>query len=171
HPLFQVLLQVQNTARADLTLSGLSLQAMDADTGTSKFDLAFHVAEEHDADGRPAGMEITLEYSADLYTPDAAGRVLDSFHRLLRAAIGDPRARLTDLPVIDPAEAAALTSDAGLDLRDLTVRPVPDWFERIADERGDAAALIVDGAPVSYRQLDQQANRIAHALILHGIGT
>ncbi|SEN21075.1 non-ribosomal peptide synthase domain TIGR01720/amino acid adenylation domain-containing protein [Paracoccus alcaliphilus] len=171
HPLFQVLLQVQNTARADLTLPGLSLQAMDADTGTSKFDLAFHVAEEHDADGRPAGMEITLEYSADLYTPDSAGRVLDSFHRLLRAAIGDPQARLTDLPVIDPAEAAALTSDAGLDLRDLTVRPVPDWFERIADERGDAAALIVDGAPVSYRQLDQQANRIAHALIARGIGT
>ncbi|WP_276312125.1 non-ribosomal peptide synthetase [Paracoccus siganidrum] len=170
HPLFQVLLQVQNTARAELALPGLSLQPMDPDTGTSKFDLAFHVAEQSDAEGRPSGLEITLEYSGDLYTPDSAGRVLDSFRRLLEAAIRNPQARLNDLPVIDPAEAAALTSDAGLDLRELPVRPVPEWFERIAEERGDAAALIADDAPVSYRQLDQQANRIAHALIARGIG-
>ncbi|WP_269902633.1 non-ribosomal peptide synthetase [Paracoccus onubensis] len=171
HPLFQVLLQVQNTARASLTLPGAMLHPMDPETGSAKFDLAFHVAENTDATGRPSGLEITLEYSDDLYTSDSAGRVLASFRRLLEAAIRDPQARLSDLPVIDPAEAEALISDSGLDLRDLPVRPIPGWFERIVDQHADATALIADGHPLSYRELDEQANRIARALIARGIGT
>ncbi|WP_243698776.1 non-ribosomal peptide synthetase [Paracoccus alkanivorans] len=170
HPLFQVLLQVQNTARANLTLPGARLQPMDPDTGSAKFDLAFHVAEDTDADGRPSGLEITLEYSGDLYTPDSAGRVLACFRRLLEAAIHDPQARLSELPVIDPAEAEALTSDARLDLRDLPVRPVPDWFEQIVDQHADAHALTAGEQQVSYRQLDEWANRIARALVARDIG-
>ncbi len=46
----------------------------------------------------------------------------------------------------------------------------PYVHERIAMQAPGSVALIVDGQPVTYAQLDRRANRLAHALIAEGVG-
>lgn len=49
-------------------------------------------------------------------------------------------------------------------------RSIPWLFERRVEEFGNRPALLVDGAPLTYAQLNRNANRLAHAL-LDRIGT
>ncbi|MBL1110785.1 hypothetical protein JK361_40765, partial [Streptomyces sp. 5-8] len=57
HPLFQVMLVLQNNDQADLRLPGLGLEVEQLGTQTSKFDLLLSVRERFGADGRMLGLE------------------------------------------------------------------------------------------------------------------
>src|SRR5262245_12235712 len=61
HPLFQVMLTLQNQAGAELELCGLEARAEEVSSGRSKFDLSVSVAERRDAGGRRAGIVGALE--------------------------------------------------------------------------------------------------------------
>ncbi|MGW2184279.1 condensation domain-containing protein, partial [Streptomyces sp. NPDC001732] len=63
HPLFQVMIVLQNNAVASLDLPGLVARPVDGGGGASKFDLGFNFVERTDLDGAPAGIEVTVEYS------------------------------------------------------------------------------------------------------------
>ena len=57
HPLFQVMLVLQNNAELGLELSGLSAGFEAVATASAKFDLSLSLAERRGADGSPAGIE------------------------------------------------------------------------------------------------------------------
>ena len=57
HPLFQVMLVLQNNAELGLELSGLSASFEAVATASAKFDLSLSLAERRGADGSPAGIE------------------------------------------------------------------------------------------------------------------
>src|SRR6185503_21059709 len=65
HPLFQTMLVLQDVP--ELRLPGLRTRTEDVPTEYAKFDLTFFCALERDRDGDPAGIDITVEYSADLF--------------------------------------------------------------------------------------------------------
>src|SRR5262249_24921274 len=55
HPLFQVMLALQNNAPAQLELEGLSVSVEPVAGASAKFDLSVSLAEERSADGGPGG--------------------------------------------------------------------------------------------------------------------
>src|SRR5262249_43579737 len=58
HPLFQVMLVLQNTAPVSFAdLPGLSVQPENVAIPNTKFDLSFALGEQHAADGAPAGID------------------------------------------------------------------------------------------------------------------
>jgi non-ribosomal peptide synthetase component F len=67
HPLFQVMLTLQNDAPAGFDLPGLRIAAEPVATASAKFDLSLSLAEARGADGSPAGLEGELEYATDLF--------------------------------------------------------------------------------------------------------
>lgn len=52
----------------------------------------------------------------------------------------------------------------------LPQRRLHEYFEAAADARPAATALVVDGVDLTYRQLDEAANRLAHHLLRSGYG-
>ncbi|PXY51747.1 hypothetical protein CIT14_21650, partial [Virgibacillus profundi] len=67
HPLFQVMLALQNTPEGRFSLPGAEVRPEPAHTGTARFDLFFDLSERYDADGAPGGIRAFVEYSADLF--------------------------------------------------------------------------------------------------------
>ncbi|HSF42700.1 MAG TPA: amino acid adenylation domain-containing protein [Thermoanaerobaculia bacterium] len=79
--------------------------------------------------------------------------------------------RLSDLPLLSEAERHQLLRDWNDTESGATPsQPVHQLFERQAERTPDAVALVAGAEPCSYRDLDQQANRLAHHLRRLGVG-
>ncbi|MDX3388348.1 amino acid adenylation domain-containing protein, partial [Streptomyces niveiscabiei] len=169
HPLFQVLLALQNTPEGDFALPGLRTAPVPVGTGTARLDLAVAVTEHRRPDGTPDGLEAVLEYSADLFDEDSVRTLFDRWRRLLTAAATDPGRRIGTLDVLDPRERHTLLHDRNT-TRDVPQAVLPDLFRRQAARRPDAPAVVSGETTVTYAELDARANRFAHHLIQQGVG-
>ncbi|MHC3456205.1 condensation domain-containing protein, partial [Streptomyces prasinus] len=94
HPFFQVMLTLQTAAGAQDTvwIGGAAGEVLPAGTETAKFDLSASCVELRDAEGGPDGVEVWLQYAADLFDESTARLLLDVLIRTLTALAGDPAA-------------------------------------------------------------------------------
>ncbi|HKH45137.1 MAG TPA: amino acid adenylation domain-containing protein [Thermoanaerobaculia bacterium] len=165
-PLVQVLLSLGNTPRLDLSFGGLALTPFDAGVGESaKFDLTLAIEE---AAGR---LNAVLVASADLFDAATVRRALDAWMRLLGGAVHDPDLRLSGLPLLSAAESAQLLqewNDSAAEVRrDLLLHELVEMQARL---RPDAPAVVDGDRCLTYRELDQEADRLARHLRTLGIG-
>ncbi|MEQ0558014.1 amino acid adenylation domain-containing protein [Amycolatopsis sp. NEAU-NG30] len=162
---FGVLLAFQTTAEPRLDLPGLTAQIVPSGTGTAKFDLSFALVPR---DGE--GMQGYLEFATDLFDRSTAEALAGRLVQVLAAAVAAPDAVAGAIDVRSAAERDfVLAASRG------RVRPVPDvtlpeLFAAVAAERGDDPAVVFEDAELSYRELDERANRMAHELIGKGAG-
>ncbi|MEU6391698.1 amino acid adenylation domain-containing protein [Streptomyces sp. NPDC046939] len=112
HPLFQVMLALQNNARAVLRLDGQELPLRPTATGTAKFDLFVDVLERYDDEGAPDGLDLHVEYATDLYEAGTAEAFARALHEVLTAVCADPDIRVHALPAPTPRTADAAPDDA-----------------------------------------------------------
>ncbi|MEU9082789.1 condensation domain-containing protein [Streptomyces sp. NPDC048357] len=115
HPLFQVMLTLQNNAEAEYRLHGLEVSVEEVEERAAQFDIAFLLKEEHDAHGAPAGIRGTVLCSEDLFTPDAARLITERFTALIDQVVHNPQLSLGALDI--PEIPTALTR--GADAADL----------------------------------------------------
>src|SRR5262249_15522591 len=91
HPLFQVMLVLQNNAPVSFAeLAGLAASVEAVEVCSAKFDLSVSVAEQRAADGQPAGLLGSVEYSRDLFDGASVEALVGRLVRLLAAAGGGP---------------------------------------------------------------------------------
>ncbi|GGX17208.1 non-ribosomal peptide synthetase [Streptomyces chartreusis] len=170
-PLVQVVLSFQNAAGPLPGMAGVTASVESVPSTTAKFDLSFEVTERAAADGAPGGLDILLEYSADLFTEATADRVAHALATLLASAARTPDAPLGALDLLSAEDRhALLTEHQG---RVLPQRPVtlPALFEGHVAEASARPALLVPGAdPLDYGELNAEANRLARLLLGRGIG-
>ncbi|RUL68409.1 non-ribosomal peptide synthetase, partial [Dyella choica] len=168
HPLFQVMLSLQNNAGGRLELPGLNLVPQATGYSPAKFDLSFDFVEGRDAQGEKT-LRGSLQYACDLYAPATAQQILQRLVRILEAVASDPDQRLECL---DPLTAE---EQAQLDAWNATAQAVPgtsmaQLFEQQAAATPEATALVCEDATLSYAELNGRANQLAHYLIADGIG-
>ncbi|MET9609961.1 condensation domain-containing protein [Streptomyces sp. NPDC006512] len=111
HPFFQTMLTVDagaaGAAPVDLG-GGLTGRIADVGLDTAKFDLTWYCGERHAPDGGPDGMDVVLQYAADLFDEDTARLLLEVFVRALRAFGRAPDVRLGALELVTGEETKAL---------------------------------------------------------------
>nr|WP_267898529.1 non-ribosomal peptide synthetase [Actinomadura sp. WAC 06369] len=170
HPLFQVMISMQNDPSARVELPGLTVEPEPVDPGVSRFDLALLVDERHDASGAPAGIDCRLEYALDLFEPDTARAMAARLERLLAQVAAAPDRRLSSVDLLDGAERAMLLdewNDTGVHVEPAVV---PDLVEAQAARTPAATAVVAGAARLTYAELNARANRLARHLIGRGVG-
>ncbi|MGW1998582.1 condensation domain-containing protein, partial [Embleya sp. NPDC001921] len=105
HPLFQVMLTLQNTGRAALELPDIEVGAASAaDTAdlspAARVDIEVTVGEVVDDQGRPAGLRGLVTGAADLFDPDSVLLMAERLVRVLRAVTAEPASRLGAVDVL-----------------------------------------------------------------------
>ncbi|MFH8978198.1 non-ribosomal peptide synthase/polyketide synthase [Streptomyces sp. NPDC017890] len=170
HPLFQVMLVLQNAPRADFAPPGLRVADVPPASTTAKLDLLFTLAERHAEDGSPVGIDACVEYACDLYDPATVRTMCERWTRLLRAVVADPRSRLSRFFLLDAEERSLLTAlGAGPAARSFT-ESLPELFRAQVRSTPDTLAVVGPDAQLTYAELDARANRLAHALLARGAG-
>ncbi|WP_143064550.1 non-ribosomal peptide synthetase, partial [Streptomyces colonosanans] len=169
HPLFQVMLVMQNAPTADLALAGLDVGDVRLTTTTSKLDLVFSMSERHGEDGSPEGIDGYIEYAADLYDPQTVRTMTERWVRLLEAAAADPERLISEYDILSADERRQLLAADGTAVEAPAIA-LPALFEAQVHARRDAVAVVSGDITLTYAELNTRANRLAHALTGRGVG-
>ncbi|MFF8646233.1 amino acid adenylation domain-containing protein [Streptomyces sp. NPDC015345] len=178
HPLFQVMLLLQNNEQAVLDLEGVDARrgapaARSAGASAEavvKFDLDVSVTELYDAEGAPAGMRGSLVAAADLFDPESVERIAERLSRVLAALAADPGVRLGEVDVLGEGERTRMLTEWNATEAEVPDATVVELFEAQAARTPDAVALVHGGMELTYAELDARANRLARHLAGRGIG-
>ncbi|WP_253870404.1 non-ribosomal peptide synthase/polyketide synthase, partial [Mycobacterium sp. 1164966.3] len=177
HPLVQVVLAWQNFGRQlsdpGLALGNLQVTPLGVDTRTARVDLTFSLAERWTEAGEPAGISGEVEFRTDVFEAASIEVLVERLRRVLLAMTADPGRRLSSLDVLDGGERAGLYewgNRAALTAPTPRAASIPALFAAQVERAPEAVALTLDGRSMTYRELDEAANRLAHLLIGHGAG-
>ncbi|MFB7669437.1 amino acid adenylation domain-containing protein, partial [Kitasatospora sp. NPDC056138] len=171
HPLFQVMLALQNNEQADFQLPGLRVSHEPATTDTSRFDLFVNIGEFHERDGSPTGVAGYIEFATDLYDRSTIEALIARWARLLKAIAADPSRPIGSLDILTDGEEIQLRDWATTSRPEVEDSTLPELFQARVAAAPDAIALEAGDVTWSYAELNARANRIAHWLISRGIGT
>lgn len=131
----------------------------------AKFDLSLAMRQR---DGIING---AVEYNCDLFNADTIERFIESYLNLLTRVLKNPQCSLGLHPMLDELQTARLVASAEpYDTVLESGRCLHQLFEAQVEQQPDAPALHFGNKRLTYRELNQQANRVAHALVeQHGI--
>ena len=165
NPLFQVSFSRGVTAESTLA-AGLSWEPVRFDTETEILDLSVNVIE------RDQEIEVRFSYSTDLFDPATIARMIDHFRTLLQAAVQNPEQSVSLMPLLTPAERHQIL----VQWNDTTTaypatECVHQLFEAQAERTPNTVACVFEKDQLTYRELNEQANQLAHYLKQRGIGS
>ncbi|WP_434446504.1 non-ribosomal peptide synthetase [Lentzea sp. E54] len=164
-PVVQTIVGMEDGQHEIFSLPGVDVRRVASHSGTAKWDLELGVTS---TDGGITGL---LEYDSALYEPATARRLLGHLETLLRAGLADPSCPVGRLPMITPAERVQLLEEwnppAAARMDGVLVH---ELVEASADRTPDAVALVFEDQQLTYRELEERANRLAHLLRSSGIG-
>jgi amino acid adenylation domain-containing protein/thioester reductase-like protein len=169
-PLFQVMFALQNVPRGQVDLPGLTLTHLRVDSEPALFDLDMTLWESED--------EIVgvLNYNTDLFHEDTIKRIRNHFQRLLEDVVEDAGQHLLDLSLLTEPEREQILVEWNTTQ---TAYPQEHCFHRLfeaqVERTPEAVAVACVGArfiapQLTYRQLNQCANQVAHHLRDAGVG-
>ena len=169
HPLFQVMLTLQNLDDVEPRLTGLTVRADQVDGEAAKVDLAF-LLEEQVEDGVPAGVGGIVRYATSIFDAATVQALADRFVRLLGAAVREPERPLREIDVLSDAERGRILERWQGRPAEVPAHTWPDLFERQVRRTPDAEAVVRGAESLTYRELDERADRLAHRLAAAGTG-
>jgi amino acid adenylation domain-containing protein len=167
HPLFQVMLSVQNLPAASAgTESTLSITPRSAGTESVKFDLSLAAVEAPDL----AGIELTADFAHDLYDPATVAGLLDRLVAVLDQLAARPDEPIGALTITTAAERAELLTDYAMSgLAVGSTEPILSLLRERMIEQPDAPAIRDTAGVLSYRELDEWADRLTGRLQVLGV--
>ncbi|MCY7483275.1 amino acid adenylation domain-containing protein [Paenibacillus alvei] len=173
HPLFQIMLVLQNTPEASLQFPGLSSSLQIKSVDTAKFDLTWELNERRNADGAPDGLDGIVEFSADLFKRDTVEMLAARYVRILESIALEPSKPIGEIDILLPEERNDLAKDWlawSSTVPHAEQATIPQLFEAQAVRSPQAIAVVHEGAAITYEQLNKRANRLAHLLMEHRVG-
>ena len=164
-PLVQVMLLMQNQpVRGPEKLGEARLEPLEAEGRRARLDVTLEALEQG------GELHYALEYNTDLYEEETIARLGESLERALEQWGREPGKRLSELELWSEEELERVVrewnaSEAEYE-RELCVH---EGIERQAAGGGERMALEGGGERLSYGELNERANRLAHLLIERGV--
>lgn len=166
NPLFQVMFVLQNTPTSVQEVAGLTLRTLEFDSGTAQFDMFLSINESKQA------LTGFLEYSTELFDAVTINRFIDNFQTLLESIVANPNQPISTLPLLTAKQQEQLLVEWNNTRSNYPHSASPhQLFEQQVEQAPDVVALIDRSQQLTYRQLNQRANQLAHYLQKLGVTT
>lgn len=165
-PLFQVMFALQNTPASEaLHLPELEASYGEFDITTAAFDLTLNIEEVEE------GIYGRFRYNRDLFEAETIRRMAEHYLMLLESSMDNLDQSFTQLPLLSVQERQRILQEWSSTKREFPLDVyVHELFERQAARTPDRIALEFDGEQLSYAELNQRANQLAHHLCRLGVG-
>ena len=128
----------------------------------SMFDLTLDLVE------TTAGIKGHFEYNTDLFERETISRMVGHWQTLLAAIIANSQAQITHLPILTTTEQQTLIDWNQVKNHDRQ-QSIQQLFEDRVEHTPNAVAVVFQDEQLTYQQLNQQANQLAHYLKSLGV--
>lgn len=162
-PIFQVMLAWQSNNQEIPKFTGLKLQPEPVSYAVAKFDLTL--------DLRETGDQIAggLRFATALFSRGTIERHAGYLRRALEAMVADSQQAVTGIDLLSPEERRLLTSWNATQAPYPEHRCIHQLFEEQARKSPEATAVVHEEQSLSYFELNQLSNRLAHQLVALGL--
>lgn len=148
------------------TLPGVEISLEPQETYYARYDLNLRLVDQGDT------LIGWLSYNTDLFHAATIIRMADHFQQLLASiTTASPTQTISQLAMLTEEERQTLLVDWNQ-----TQRPLPldrlfhELFEEQVARTPEALAAVAGDQTLTYRQLNQAANQLAHLLVVQGVG-
>ncbi|QMS88309.1 amino acid adenylation domain-containing protein [Nostoc edaphicum CCNP1411] len=159
NPLFQVMLALENNESPDLSLPGIEIEWLPLTYPFAKFDLVLLVIESDDQ------LNLIWEYATDLFDKSTIQRMAEQFEVLLQGIIDNSQQPINTLPLMTAPEILKLQCWNQTKTDYPHDKTIVDLFEQQVEKHPHNIALVFESQQLTYQQLNQKANQLAHYLI------
>jgi amino acid adenylation domain-containing protein/non-ribosomal peptide synthase protein (TIGR01720 family) len=163
-PVFQVVFALQNAPWTPQRLKGLEVEIVRREGLKVRYDLEAHVHE------RESEIAFYWLYNRDLFERWRIEQMARHYLRVLEAMVADADQVIGRVDLLDEVERRQI-----LEEWNETTHAVPDatlttLFEEQIERTLESVAVVFGEEALSYRKLNERANRLAHLLIGIGVG-
>lgn len=165
HPLFQIMFQLHHRAKnEELTLPNVNVQALPRTNHTAKFDLSLALTSDTET------IKGNFTFNTAIFQFSTIQRLTCNFHTLLENLLKNPTQPVGQIPLLTDIEQHQLL----VELNDRKNHFSPDntvheLFAKQAALTPDAIAVVDDDQQITYRELNERANRLAYFLQSKGV--
>ncbi|MCB8924044.1 MAG: amino acid adenylation domain-containing protein [Ardenticatenaceae bacterium] len=164
-PLVQVSLALDNVPKQERGFSGLTVKPFRRSSVVSRYDLAITMT---DISGQLVGR---FEYSTDLFEYETIKRMIDHFYILLESAVAEPQQCVAKLPLLTDEELRLIVNEwNATETKYPRDQCVHELFAKQAALTPNTLAVVSGKETLTYGELEQRANQLAHYLKRLGIG-
>ncbi|MCM3291598.1 amino acid adenylation domain-containing protein [Paenibacillus sp. MER 180] len=161
--LFNVMYGMQHEP-SDVLFNGLSTEATLIYNETTKYDLIFSFVITDQS------MRLLVQFATPLFAEDEIERLVEYFNALVMNVLHRYHDPIDELSILSTQEKNKLLLDWGQSSQRFNEeRLLHEWFEQQVVQSPDATAIVLGEASLTFKQLNEKANQIAHYLIENGV--
>ena len=164
NPLFDVMFAYQSEQMTDVIFGDKKAELLPVPITSAKCDFTFNIMPRND------DVVVMVEYCTELYKEKKIQKFINAFKLILGQCINE-KILIKDVEAMNDEEKQTLLFDfngTAVDYpRDKCVHQL---FEEQVENNPDKVAVIACDKTLTYKELNEEANRIAHSLIEKGIG-
>ncbi len=164
NPIYQVAFALQERRRSAVSLPGLDVTPVELQLSTSKFDLFLSAQEASD------GLNITVEYSTDLFDRETIQRFIAHYQNLLASATNAPELRLSQMELLSQEERRQLLTEWNQTRTGYPKEAIHHIFAAQCEAYPVQIAVAASDEMWTYREMNEWSNRIANHLVNLGVG-
>ncbi|MFN6527757.1 non-ribosomal peptide synthetase [Nostoc sp. ChiSLP03a] len=127
----------------------------------NNFQLVFEIDERDTA--------VSVTFAKDVFHRDFIQRMLGHFLQILETVTANPDCELSKIDILTIAERHQLLRKWNNTEIQYSHKCIHQLFEEQVEQSPDAVAVVFDNQQLTYRQLNEQANQLAHYLQTKGV--
>lgn len=157
HPLFDVMLVVQNNEKKYLNFEGFKTEVIIPEEKNAQYDLTFSIKEIEDC------YELAINFSSALFNLETIQYLEKHFETILNQITKEPKLLIKEILTTDTEEEELIRvgfNQTNVDYD--TSKTVIDLFEEKVLLTPDKEILIFENQRLTYRQLNTRANQLAN---------
>ncbi|ELR68460.1 Long-chain-fatty-acid--CoA ligase [Fulvivirga imtechensis AK7] len=160
-PLFDAMVIYQNVKDDILNddgLKGIKIRDYKTRYNIARYDLSFYFTESVD------GVHLSINYNTDLFEETTINRMLKHYDSLLANAVRHCKAPIKSLSYLDNDERDRIIHEFNNTSQPYPGDSVHKLFEDQVVKTPDLPAVVTDSVTLTYSELNQKTNRLAHYL-------
>ncbi|MEH1853289.1 MAG: amino acid adenylation domain-containing protein [Nostoc sp.] len=164
-PLVPIIFNIDQALDSDkLPFIELEVEFFSNPRAFENFELFINATESH------GELILECQYNTNLFDADTIRRRMAEFETLLLGIVANPNQTIAKLPILPAVEQQLLATWNNTQTaypQDICIHQL---FEAQVEKTPDAIAVVFEDQQISYRELNQQANQLAHYLQSLGVG-
>ncbi len=163
-PLFQAMFALRSDVMGNPDFPGLTWSRLEIKSVAAKFDLFLSMKETQE------GLIGYWEYNSDLFDRATIRRWMSHFQVLLEGIVDNPQQQISQLHLLTEGERHQILVEWNNTATDYPQdKCIHQLFEEQVERNPDAVAVVFEDQQLTYRQLNNRANQLAHYLQSLGV--